>query len=235
MHRIRSRGQEDDIHLDLHIRVDPGITVEQGHYVAHQVQRRLMDKIEGLRDVVVHAEPQESRNGEGQDLGVQIRQIAQRIPDTSVHSVQAREVNGRLFATLHLEVGDSIAMDQAHAMADRVEAMLREEIPRVADVDVHIEPGRESDDRASPVDLATYQRVRQTLDEATSAVKGLGACHDARVFHQAESLLVSGHWECDPALTVDDAHVLSQELEGQIRMRLPEATEVVIHVEPADS
>lgn len=58
-HRIRSRGQEDDIHLDLHVQVDPWISVEMGHEIAHQVQRRLQEELEGVRDVVVHIEPME--------------------------------------------------------------------------------------------------------------------------------------------------------------------------------
>ena len=58
-HRIRSRGQEDDIHLDLHIQVDPWISVERGHEIAHQVQRRLQEELEGVKDVVIHIEPME--------------------------------------------------------------------------------------------------------------------------------------------------------------------------------
>ncbi len=58
-HRIRSRGQEDDIHLDLHIQVDPWISVERGHEIAHQVQRRLQEELEGVKDVIIHIEPME--------------------------------------------------------------------------------------------------------------------------------------------------------------------------------
>lgn len=58
-HRIRSRGQEDDIHLDLHIQTDPGISVERAHEIAHQVQQRLQEELEGVKDVVIHIEPLE--------------------------------------------------------------------------------------------------------------------------------------------------------------------------------
>ena len=58
-HRIRSRGQEDDIHLDLHVQVDPQISTERAHKIAHQVQRRLQEELDGVRDVIVHIEPME--------------------------------------------------------------------------------------------------------------------------------------------------------------------------------
>lgn len=56
-HRIRSRGQEDDVYLDLHIKVDPQTPTERAHKIAHQVQRRLQEELDGVRDVIVHIEP----------------------------------------------------------------------------------------------------------------------------------------------------------------------------------
>jgi cation diffusion facilitator family transporter len=57
VHRIRSRGLPDDIHVDLHIHVHPEMTTEDAHEVAHGVSDRIRDEIEGVTDVVVHVEP----------------------------------------------------------------------------------------------------------------------------------------------------------------------------------
>lgn len=58
-HRIRSRGQEDNVYLDLHVQVDPRISVERAHEIAHRVQRRLQKELQGVKDVVIHIEPME--------------------------------------------------------------------------------------------------------------------------------------------------------------------------------
>ncbi len=139
VHRIRSRGLEDDIHLDLHVRVRQGMPVEQAHDIAHRVEQRLLAEITGLRDVVVHIEPQRVS---ARDLALdeRIHTLALRIPGTAVHSIRAHEVAGRLFITLHLEVERSLSLEQAHELASRLEALLRAEIPGTADVDIHIEP-----------------------------------------------------------------------------------------------
>ena len=229
---IRSRGQEDDIHLDLHVRVESGMPVDQAHRIAHQVERRLSEGIEGVRDVIVHIEPQETSPDATVDVGQQIRQIASGVPGTSVHSVQARAVGDRLYVTLHLEVGQSFSMDKAHSLASQIEDMIRAEIPQTADVDIHIEPGGVDDRQATSVDLATYSQIRTALNQAAAEVSGLSDCYDARVFRQGDNLLVSGHWECPSGLTVDEAHTLSEKLEQHIRERLPEVTEVVVHLEP---
>jgi cation diffusion facilitator family transporter len=56
-HNVRSRGPADDIHLDLHILVDPETRLDDAHRIAHRVERRLRERWPGLTDVVVHIEP----------------------------------------------------------------------------------------------------------------------------------------------------------------------------------
>jgi cation diffusion facilitator family transporter len=56
-HNVRSRGTDDDIHLDLHVLVDPEMPIAAAHAIAHRVERRLRERWAGLTDVVVHVEP----------------------------------------------------------------------------------------------------------------------------------------------------------------------------------
>jgi cation diffusion facilitator family transporter len=44
-------------HVDLHLEVDPEMTVRQSHDIAHQVRLRIMDKLDWVADVLVHVEP----------------------------------------------------------------------------------------------------------------------------------------------------------------------------------
>jgi cation diffusion facilitator family transporter len=59
VHQVRSRGHEDDVHVDLHIRVEPDMPAAQAHAIAHKVQDRLTADLTGVRDVVIHIEPQQ--------------------------------------------------------------------------------------------------------------------------------------------------------------------------------
>ena len=62
-HRIRSRVREDHIHLDLHLEVDPKITVDKAHDIAHGVEEKILKELEDVKDVVIHIEPKTpSRN-----------------------------------------------------------------------------------------------------------------------------------------------------------------------------
>jgi cation diffusion facilitator family transporter len=56
-HNIRTRGTGAFVHMDMSILVDPLITVEAGHAIAHGVEVWLCEQYTGLIDVVVHVEP----------------------------------------------------------------------------------------------------------------------------------------------------------------------------------
>lgn len=56
-HNIRTRGREDDIHVDLHLCVDKGMSVEEAHRLSHQVQSEIKTRVPGVTDVIIHIEP----------------------------------------------------------------------------------------------------------------------------------------------------------------------------------
>ncbi|ADI74438.1 cation diffusion facilitator family transporter [Methanohalobium evestigatum Z-7303] len=56
-HKIRSRGTNDAIHIDLHIKVRPDMRIDNAHSVAHDVERDLKNKYPGVKDVTIHIEP----------------------------------------------------------------------------------------------------------------------------------------------------------------------------------
>lgn len=55
-HKIRSRGMQDHIFLDLHVQVPGHLTVEEGHKIAFAVEAKIKAQAEGVMDVVVHIE-----------------------------------------------------------------------------------------------------------------------------------------------------------------------------------
>jgi cation diffusion facilitator family transporter len=44
-------------HVDLHLEVDPEMTVRRSHEIAHNVQVRIKEKVDWVADVLVHVEP----------------------------------------------------------------------------------------------------------------------------------------------------------------------------------
>ncbi|MFY9727718.1 MAG: cation diffusion facilitator family transporter [Bryobacteraceae bacterium] len=48
-------------HVDLHMEVDPEMTVRQSHEIAHEVRVRVVDQVKWVADVLVHVEPAPER------------------------------------------------------------------------------------------------------------------------------------------------------------------------------
>jgi cation diffusion facilitator family transporter len=61
-HKIRSRGRPDDIHIDLHVLVDPEMHIHQAHHLSYAIENKIKRNFRGVNDVVVHMEPLEVKN-----------------------------------------------------------------------------------------------------------------------------------------------------------------------------
>jgi cation diffusion facilitator family transporter len=53
--RVRTMGYQ--YYVDMHVEVDPQMTVQQSHEIAHEVKDKVRSQIPRVRDVLVHIEP----------------------------------------------------------------------------------------------------------------------------------------------------------------------------------
>ena len=59
IHQLRSRMMGRDIFIDVHIQVPPHLSVSEGHYIAQHVHQALMNKVEQIKDVTEHVDPED--------------------------------------------------------------------------------------------------------------------------------------------------------------------------------
>jgi cation diffusion facilitator family transporter len=56
-HKIRSRGMQNHVFIDLHIQVNSELTIKQAHAISYQVEEKLENSFNGrVSDVLVHVE-----------------------------------------------------------------------------------------------------------------------------------------------------------------------------------
>ncbi len=230
-HRIRSRGQEDDVHLDLHIRVVPDLPLAQAHSVGHEVQRRIMDSIEGVQDVIVHVEPQAgSPHTPPGDLLQRVREVADNLGMT-VHQINAHEVAGQCSVDLHVEVPNGWTLGESHAWANSLEDHIRAQMPEVVEVHTHIEPSVVTPAilDSAPDDAQRIQAVR----ELARAVRGVRDCHDVRMRRVGDKLFLNLSCSTDEQLPIGAAHDIATLVEDRVRRAYPDVAGVSVHIEPA--
>ena len=59
VHALRTRYVGPDLQIDLHVLVDPDLTVREGHSIAGLVRARILDTHPIVCDVLIHIEPEE--------------------------------------------------------------------------------------------------------------------------------------------------------------------------------
>ncbi|KPI54468.1 cation transporter [Clostridioides difficile] len=57
VHNIRSRGSKSSIYIDMHVMVDPFISIEQSHDLTHKIEKQIQEEINENAQVIVHIEP----------------------------------------------------------------------------------------------------------------------------------------------------------------------------------
>lgn len=61
VHKIRSRGAQGYVQVDLHIHLDPALPLAAAHDICHAVSDRIRATFPEVKEVMVHAEPADGR------------------------------------------------------------------------------------------------------------------------------------------------------------------------------
>lgn len=59
LHMLRTRMMGGDALVDVHVIVDPKLSVSEGHYIGEKVRKRLIEEVEEVTDVMVHVDPED--------------------------------------------------------------------------------------------------------------------------------------------------------------------------------
>ena len=63
-------------------------------------------------------------------------------------------------------------------------------------------------------------------------VKGVKACHKIRTRGRPDDICIDLHVQVDSAMHIDEAHKVSYAVEEALKKNIPEATDVLVHIEP---
>ncbi|HME50992.1 MAG TPA: cation-efflux pump [Candidatus Lokiarchaeia archaeon] len=233
VHQVRSRGHEQAVYADLHLRVDPGMSTERAHAIAHEVGRRIRQFETGLQDVTIHVEPADKPATEltsQETIATPYRRIAFGL-GASIHDLWVHEVNpGEFFLESHVEIDGSMPLQQAHELITNIENRAREEIPGIKGITSHLEPFG----MLTSTDIASQDEgnLIEEIKNAVTAIRPDTECHDIKIRKNAERLTISLHVMLPGDLPLSEAHKLTQLMETGLRSKLPGLDRLIIHPEP---
>jgi cation diffusion facilitator family transporter len=223
--RLRLRESAGRYFADVVVSVPPGQAVVEGHRTADLIEAAVEDALPGS-DVVVHVEPRRR----GLDLRERVLAIALAEPLVKeAHDITIFEQQGAASVSLHLKFPAELDLQAAHEIAERVEQAIRAR-PGVADVQTHLEPleqplaARPADRSA---DLHAEREIERLVRERTGAKP-----HKVRLLSTDVGRVLFLTLNTGGGTPLSDAHHLASELEEELRLRLQDLADVVVHTEP---
>jgi len=56
-HNIRSRGSDNDLHIDMHIMIEPDMSIQESHQLILNIQAKICKELNGNVQIIAHLEP----------------------------------------------------------------------------------------------------------------------------------------------------------------------------------
>ena len=144
LHMLRTRRMGSDGLVDVHILVNPKISVSEGHRVSDTVRAQIMREVDTVTDVMVHIDPEDDEQvapSSGLPLREEILErlqqrwkgikAAQHIEDTVLHYL-----DGKIHVEVSLPLRIAGDHDEARSIADELNRLAQEE-ECIAEVQVH--------------------------------------------------------------------------------------------------
>ncbi len=226
--QVRLRRSGPEVFADVTLAVVRAAAFEQTHDIANDAEAAIRS-ILPKADVVVHMEPAIPSD---EDLTTKVRLLAAR-HGLGAHGIRIYEENRQRWLELHLEVNESLLLEEAHRQASEFEQALREAIPSLQRIVTHLEPAGDS---AATIrsQSAGELLIHKFLSRFQNETKTRFHPHDVIVQQTGPELSVSLHCTLEPATPIVDAHDFTVRLEQYLRSKIPSLGRVVIHVEPKE-
>jgi cation diffusion facilitator family transporter len=225
--RLRMREAAGRHFADVVMGAPSDAGLAQGHAIADRVERAIQEALPGS-DVVVHVEPELVTGS----LRERATAAALGVPEVrEVHNVKVMELGDRVEVSLHVKLPNDMSLDEAHEVADEVEQAVAGADPRIARVQVHLEPLTESV-RGGQLTAGQANALRDAIQAIVKDVTGVDALdidvHDTD--HGPVALITV---PMAGSSSLDESHTRAHAIEDIVRAQLPELADVVIHTQPS--
>lgn len=142
LHMLRTRRSGGRALVDLHLQVDPRISVSEGHQIGDTVRRRLLERFDEVTDVTVHIDPEDDEKESPCDHLPLREELIGRLRDqwSDMASIKNEEITlhylgGKLQVDVSLPFSVLDQYDDPVQLVQRIEQSAKA-LPEVAQVQV---------------------------------------------------------------------------------------------------
>ena len=225
---LRLRQAGDQFFAELELPLSRGLPLAQGDRVAAQARERVQHVLGRMTQVTIQLKGDASATATLRDRVA----TAVAMEGLTAHNIGIRREGTQIHADLHLELPGSISLGEGHALADRVERRLRQEIAELSRIDIHLELYEGEPLPADGLDAPVRANLEAKILEVARRVIGERAVHDVLLSRTPAGLHLSCHCYLAAETPMEKAHAITDQLEAELKVALPELHRVAVHAEP---
>ncbi|GAB1420253.1 hypothetical protein MASR2M15_03420 [Anaerolineales bacterium] len=227
--RVRSRGTEDSIQVDVDVIVEPLMTTVQTEALTQQIEQQLHAQFEGINEIEVHYSPD---NQKPYDLKSIVNISATRL-NLQAHEIHLHIHPDYTLLELHVEVESQLTLTKAHKLVHAFETLLAAELPHVDEIVTHIEPL--AVDRPARFQSPEIKKIPiQQIESFLLTLEPEIGWHNILLHQIPHGYSMTAHAVMDPQLEIEKTHLMIENVETRLKNHFPELIRVTIHAEPDD-
>jgi cation diffusion facilitator family transporter len=224
--RLRTRRSGSGFFADLTLAMPRNLTFQASEQITRAATQAIQRVLPGA-DVVVHPVPTATL---AESVHDRVRAVAARA-NLSIHDVTLQQYDGALRLELHLELGETLPLREAHEVVTRLEAEIKREVPEIESILTHIESEPATIEHLAL--LARNRILEQTLREVAEGFPAVLDIHDIHVTKHHERTQVNCHCTLPDELPMGEVHQVITALENAFKLAAPDVSRLLIHPEPA--
>jgi len=220
---ILMRRSGDTIFADVTISLRGDVSFDRAHEISSKVENNIKNKMPNAA-ITIHFEP----DWKNVPLDAKINDIAKSVDGVKeVHNIISHKTNGKTYSNLHVMVDREINLYSAHKISETIEQKIKENMPEIEHVTIHLEPFLNVPKNLNVEDKITEEKIREILKKY-STIQKIGRI----VSLNFENILkIDIDCSFDKELSIEKVHDLTSEIEHVIRAEIKNAV-ITIHPEP---
>jgi cation diffusion facilitator family transporter len=162
IHDIAARWVEGAVYVEAHLTLDGDLPLAEAHERASQLERESRARIPHLAELVTHIEPSGLAREPSvsrlsrEEISRAVQEALDQLPGCGpYHRVRVYSEGEDWAVSLHCLLEPALPLRQAHEASSLIENQLRNQVPRLRRVTVHVEP---LPDPAGPASGSTLSR-----------------------------------------------------------------------------
>ncbi len=224
--RLRQSGPR--LFLDTTVRIARTIPFQEAHAIMDKIERAVRD-LRPETDVVVHAEPFESAD---ESIADKIRMIVLDHGQRPPHNLEIHSTGGKFHIDFDIEYDPGKTLQQAHAETSEIENAIRNKIPAVGTVTIHMEEIQAGELRVNGEvheDAALQDMIRTVVlsDPRVTACPGVNLL---KVDERYNCALVCTF---DKVRTLGEVHDIICDIETRLYDQFKLLRRITVHAEPS--